>query len=292
MKNNFIVLIFFSFILPASLFAQNWDVPADKKDVVCSFKFDANSQKQGEVLYKKYCIPCHGEPDKSNFAKLTPAPGDMATDKFSKLKDGEFFYKMSNGKGQMPRFLAILKEIERWQIISYVRTFHKGYVQKFGISEKDKNKKQLFLSLIKGDGDIFTVKSRTLNEKDTIDFPGVEVKILAKRYFGFLTICESKTTDKSGIAKFEINSTIPADTSGKITFYVRPVNQEFYGDAESQITIKYGVKNTKEPLNKKRAIWNTLEKAPIWIISTYLIGVILVWSFIIYIVLQLLKIKK
>ena len=297
MKNKFKILkysnlLILFLLLTSSVIAQIWDVPEDKKAVLSPFKFDDVSRKQGEILFQRNCISCHGEPGKGNFVKINPEPGDMVSEKFSKLKDGEFFYKMSNGRGPMPRFMDRLKETERWQIISFIRTFHKGYVQKVRPNEKDKNKTEIFLSLKKGEDTNFIAKSYSLKGTDTIEFPNVELLLFAKRYFGNLQLGESKTTNKNGIAIFQINSNFPADTSGNISLLVKPVNQELYGDAETQLTIKYGLKNTNEPLNKKRAIWNTVEKAPLWILFTFLFGVLAVWSVIIYICFQLFKFKR
>ncbi len=39
------------------------------------------------------------------------------------------FYKITVGKSPMPSFKTILAEEDRWDVISYIRSFNKNYVQ-------------------------------------------------------------------------------------------------------------------------------------------------------------------
>ena len=276
-------------LLSTFTFAQKWEVPENKKEVVSSFKFDENTQKLGAILFEKNCMSCHGEPGKANFAQLKPEPGDIVSEKFSKQKDGELFYKITTGRGLMPSFASVLKEEERWQVISYIRSYHKGYVQVIGKAENE-SKEKLVLTLEKSGENKIIAKAITSKEK--LEMPNVQLKLFVKRYFGNLQIGETTSTNKNGIATFELDKNIAADTLGNITLILKPTNQELYGDAEAQLQLKFGIKNTKEPLNKNRAIWNTVGKAPYWIMFTYIIGLFSVFAVIIYVVLQLLKFKK
>lgn len=287
------VLIFcFCLFFQSLAGAQTWEVPEDKADHSSPFLFDEASAKEGAVLFKKYCQQCHGEPGRGNFAKITPEPGDVVSEKFRKQKDGELFFRISNGRGPMPRFSGILKENERWQVISFIRTFHEGYLQAIDSAVKKTDARGLFLTIRKGEGKLFVVNSYSLAGSDTLILPGVDVALWAKRYFGNLKLGEPKATDKNGMAVFEVDDNFPADTTGNITLYVKPVDEEMHGDAEAELTVGYGNRNTRAPLNENRAIWNTVEKAPLWILLTFLIGVFGVWGVIAYICFQLYKLKK
>ena len=123
------ILLFGLLFSVGRIFAQEWVVPDDKKQKVSPVKFNDEVTKKGEDVFKKNCTSCHGEPTKGNFVKLTPEPGDPATDKFQKQTDGALFYKITTGRSPMPEFKNVLSDDERWQVIAYFRGFNKSYVQ-------------------------------------------------------------------------------------------------------------------------------------------------------------------
>ncbi|MBC8147854.1 MAG: cytochrome c [Bacteroidetes bacterium] len=285
------IIISFCFLFTSAAFAQDWEVPENKKNVNSYFEFNDSIIELGKAIYLKNCMSCHGEPGKANFAELEISPGDIVTERFSKQTDGELFYKITNGKTPMPSFATTLKEDERWYVISYFRSFHKDYKQTVA-KVIDKNKERLYIELAKPEGNNLVAKSFAVKGDDTLVLANVELLLFAKRYFGNLQLGEPFETDSSGLGIFELSETILADTAGNIVLIAKPADMETYGDAETRIKIEYGIKNTKAALNEERAIWNTLEKAPIWLIFTYLFGLIAVFSVIIYVVLQLVKMKK
>lgn len=283
-------LIYFSFFILHFSFAQQpWQVPAEKSSVTAPFKFDAATQEAGKTLYMKNCKSCHGDPGKGNFSKLNPLPNDPATDRFGKQKDGDLFYKITSGRGLMPRFEQTLTIEQRWQVISFLRTFHKGYVQP-AIQEKKKGTgDELVLSIKKQNDSIIIVHADKILQKDTVPAAGVAMQLFVVRYFGKLAIDETRNTDAAGTIRFHVHPDFPADTSNRIEFFTRPENVDVYGDVSASATLFFGSKNNKPALNEQRAMWNVLSKAPWWILLTYVIGVLAIWSVIVYIVFQLIK---
>lgn len=282
-----ILALFSSFLM-----AQDWEVPPEKNAEVSPYLFDDAFRNAGAALYSKHCLSCHGEPGKNVPAQLVPLPADPASEKFVKLTDGAMFYKITVGRGLMPRFESVLKEIERWQIIAYIRSFHKGYVQPELAVEVSDGKKKLHLSIAMIDKNTLKAKAYSVEQNDTIPADNVKLVLLMKRYFGNMQLGEAKTTNTNGIATFPIDENLRADTAGMVTFIVRPMNTEIYGDVEAVATLKAGIPNTNPPLNQQRAIWNIVQKTPLWLLFTYVFSVLGVWLTIGYIVLQLLKIKK
>jgi hypothetical protein len=73
---------------------------------------------------------------------------------------------------------------------------------------------------------------------------------------------------------------------------IAKVNDEKYGELESSSKFKIGIPTDKPALTEKRAIWNVLVKAPIWLIITYTSGVLVFVAFLLYLVFNLLDFWK
>jgi len=83
---------------------------------------------KGQEIYNLYCFACHGETgygDGPAGGAMGVKPANFHDPKFSKQKDGTMFWKLTNGKGNMPPFKEILKEEQRWQLIAYLKEFGK-----------------------------------------------------------------------------------------------------------------------------------------------------------------------
>ena len=130
--NKIIRLLLFScaiLLLVNKMQAQTWEVPEENKAKTSPVKFDDNTRKKGEAIYLKTCKACHGEATMNNPQKLTPMPKDIASVELQNQTDGSIFYKLVTGRSLMPKFQDILTDEDRWNIISYIRSFNKKYVQ-------------------------------------------------------------------------------------------------------------------------------------------------------------------
>ena len=56
---------------------------------------------------------------------LDPQPADHTSDKVQKQSDGELFWKITNGRGEMPVYSQLLSKTQRWQVIEYIRLLNK-----------------------------------------------------------------------------------------------------------------------------------------------------------------------
>ncbi len=86
----------------------------------------ANNIKHGRSLFQRECELCHGKAghgDGMQAAYLTIKPADLASDRIQSQTDGAIFYKITEGRGQMPR--AKLNDTEKWAVIEYLRTLAK-----------------------------------------------------------------------------------------------------------------------------------------------------------------------
>ncbi len=287
-----ITVLLAAFCLQISAQGAAWDIPADKKAKNSYLKFDEATTKEGASIYVKNCASCHGTPGKGDVMKtLSPIPPDLSKARTQELTDGELFYILNVGRGVMPSFKNVLSENDRWKTIAYIRSFHKGYVQV--LSKTDPNKSKLVKVDISYDAATNKVKVVVkANEKaGVVSLKDAEVALFADRLFGKLQIDKTVRATAEGVAEFSFPTNLPGDKVGNVGLTVK-INDEIYGEIESQKSFKIGIPTDKPSLREKRAIWNTVVKAPYWILITYTTCVLIVLAFFAYILLGLKKLKE
>ena len=294
-RQVFLLLIFFTAI-GIRVSAQTWVVPDDQKAVVAPFKFTPDMQKQGEQLYLKNCQSCHGLPGKDNWIKqLIPPPGDLAMDKAQKQTDGEIFYRITAGKAPMPEFRNIIPEDDRWGVIAYLRTFNPKYVQPAPAAKAAFTGRIVTLAMQYNEQmkKIVVTAQEKLKDRDNVPAGGVEVMLYVKRFFGDMQVGEAKTTNGQGEAFFEFPADLPGNSSGNVELTAH-VNdpKNLMKSTPVSTTLAIGKPTDKPGLTETRAWWSTRGQAPIWIMLTYTLSVLIVWGFIIYIVFSMLRIRK
>jgi hypothetical protein len=124
----------------------------------------------------------------------------------------------------------------------------------------------------------------------------VEVKIMVKRLLGDLPIgdAESYTTDSTGqvIAEFKRDS-LPGDIKGYLILLAKTEDNDLYGNLFIEKFIKWGKpsQDNNDAFNS-RSLWGTRFKTPLWLLGMAYSIILGVWGVIIFLVFQLLKIKK
>lgn len=296
-KKNKAFLILLIVVFSMHLNAQEWLAPAETKDAPSGVSFSAENKMHGKDLFNTNCKSCHGDIGKGNALPLVPPPQDFVSEKFVKNTDGEFFYKLSEGRGAMPSFKTKLSEAERWSVISYIRSFHPDYkAPEFGAVVEQVSQfegKDLKL-LVKYDQVNLEVSAEVEGMVNGQAMPGkgVRVGFFVKRNFGLLPIAKAITADEQGVAKAKFPSDLPGDSLGNYTIVVKLVDNDLYGNVEYSEVISWGKPFIYDsPLNY-REMWGTRANAPLWLIFSYLGVVGLVWSVIFWVIFQLLKIKK
>jgi len=290
MKKTISIFTLLLFTL-GNIYCQDWVVPADRKGKLSPFKFDDNSRKEGERLYMINCKSCHGTPGKGDYqANLVPKPADPVTEQIQNNLDGELFYKISTGRGPMPGFRNSLSANDLWHVISYIRSYKKDYIQ--AVAEMIKSSAypgaEIVVSLLSGPAaDEITLLAKAVSEKQVVPVTGAGVKLFVKRTFGRMSLDEEKTTDKEGIAVFRVPAGLPGDTAGKLHVSAVFTNEDAFGSVSKDTVLRAGIKISPVSLTAERAMWNVVRKAPVWIILTYTLGVLGVWSFIFLIMLKL-----
>ncbi len=80
-------------------------------------------EKDGEVLYGKFCVHCHGATgagDGKVGGKL-PGPPPAYNGTLKNLPEGKIFHTITYGKGTMGSHASQLTQEERWKLVFYVQ---------------------------------------------------------------------------------------------------------------------------------------------------------------------------
>jgi mono/diheme cytochrome c family protein len=106
--------------------AAEFKIPPEDAKKINPGKNDASAIADGKKLYSSQCYLCHG--------KDGDGKGELAQDMKLTLRDyhdpaalkgmtdGELFYILSRGKGEMPNEDDRLTEAQRWHLIAYIRS--------------------------------------------------------------------------------------------------------------------------------------------------------------------------
>jgi hypothetical protein len=124
---------------------------------------------------------------------------------------------------------------------------------------------------------------------------GVELKIAVKRSLGNLPIGdeETYTTDSTGSVTVEFKrDSLPGDNKGNLILVARTEDNETFGNLFAEKIVNWGVAPVIDDSFNHRSLWATRFKTPVWLLVLAYSIVAGVWGTLIYLVKQLLKIKK
>jgi mono/diheme cytochrome c family protein len=111
---------------------SDWTAPEKARQLRNPFPSTPQTIGMGMSTYADHCENCHGEDGNGKgkrAEKLSVAPTDFTdAHAFSRMTDGELFWKISEGHRPMPAFKSKLSEEERWQLVDYIRTFSQPLV--------------------------------------------------------------------------------------------------------------------------------------------------------------------
>lgn len=109
------------------------DPPDEFAGLTNPFSGDADAITMGKEIYEDKCLECHGPEgagDGPRSVNLNPKPASLNDSTvMADLSDGYLFWRVTKG-GLMEPFNSAMKawemaltEEQRWQVISYIRTF-------------------------------------------------------------------------------------------------------------------------------------------------------------------------
>jgi mono/diheme cytochrome c family protein len=106
-----------------------WPVPEKAAKTPNPVKSSAESISAGKALWSQHCSSCHGKTgvgDGTKAAQLKTQPNDLTIASAQSQSDGSMFYKVSEGRDDMPSFKKKIPDADDiWDLVNYMRTLKK-----------------------------------------------------------------------------------------------------------------------------------------------------------------------
>jgi hypothetical protein len=157
-------------------------------------------------------------------------------------------------------------------------------------------------SIIKAHLEIDTGQGRTIIAKivelkngEWAPAKAVEIKIAIKRSGSDLAVSDkdSYTTDSTGIISAEFHRDgIPGDKNGLLTLVAKVEDNDTYGNLRVEKSERWGTALQLTDTFDKRSLWAARFKTPVWLLAMEYSIFISVWSVVVYLVFQIIKIIK
>ena len=140
------------------------------------------------------------------------------------------------------------------------------------------------------------VKVMYAENNDWLPAKDVEMKVGINRSGAVLSAGDEATytTDSTGSASVELKKlNLPGDKSGNFMLVAKVEDNEQYGNLIIEKTVPWGIATRVDnSFFNQRTLWSTRFQTPWWLLFMAYSIVIAVWGTIIYLVLQIVKIKK
>lgn len=103
-----------SWVAPARAAARENPVAATPKAV-----------RRGRIVFNNNCTMCHGKAghgDGMQARTLSKKPANLASDAVQSQSDGALFWKIRQGRGDMPSTRNSMNDKDRWAVVNYLRS--------------------------------------------------------------------------------------------------------------------------------------------------------------------------
>lgn len=104
----------------------HWAAPAAEASKQNPVPATADSVRMGASLFKKNCVSCHGvNADGKGMAgmMLKPRPTNLRA-MAGGHSDGDFAYKIREGRGAMPAWKSTLNEQQVWHLVNFIQALN------------------------------------------------------------------------------------------------------------------------------------------------------------------------
>jgi mono/diheme cytochrome c family protein len=103
--------------------AHEWKAPEEAAKLRTPLAVNEATVTAGESLYRQHCTSCHGD-DRRGMTAEAANLSTAAPDLIKNLKmhtEGGFFWKIREGRGDMPAFKEVLTDNEIWSIVTAIK---------------------------------------------------------------------------------------------------------------------------------------------------------------------------
>ena len=129
LASSIIAVCIMSFAFTSIQQSKPWPVPEKSAKMPNPVKADKASISAGKSLWSLHCASCHGKTglgDGSKAAQLKTQPQDLTTAALQAQSDGSLYYKVAEGRDDMPSFKKKIPDAEDiWNLVNYMRTLRK-----------------------------------------------------------------------------------------------------------------------------------------------------------------------
>ncbi len=124
------ILLIITMACYCSLMAQEaWIVPETENKVISPIDLaDDKNIEKGEKIFGKVCWTCHGEEglgDGVAAEALDPKPADLTSAAVQAQSEGDFYWKITKGRGNMVGYEDALSDKQRWQLVAFIKSLAK-----------------------------------------------------------------------------------------------------------------------------------------------------------------------
>jgi len=141
-----------------------------------------------------------------------------------------------------------------------------------------------------------TAELKEKNGNDWVPVKDIDMKLAVKRMDANLSVGDKDfyTSDSTGVSSAEFKrDSIPGDQKGIITLVAEVDDNDTYGNLVTEKAVDWGrAIAPQEDFFAQRTLWAIRSETPIWLLFTVWSIAIGIWGTIIYLVFQILKIKK
>jgi mono/diheme cytochrome c family protein len=124
MKTVMSILLLMVGFFTMEAMAHGWMAPKKAANVKNPVALNDKSVERGKEVYSQNCAACHGnniEGLEAEAAGLEMSPPNLKK-RLRTHSDGDFFWKIKEGRGDMPSFNDDLSDSQIWQTINYIRS--------------------------------------------------------------------------------------------------------------------------------------------------------------------------
>ena len=135
-----------------------------------------------------------------------------------------------------------------------------------------------------------TITIKTYDDsEEALPIEDLEVKLLVPRMFSDLTIA-SEYTDEDGMVAFKFPDDLPGGENGELVIIANADDSDDHASLQRQVENNWGVPVSISEHIEERSLWSP--DAPLWMVITFSLLMILVWGHFFIIIYKLFAIRK